>query len=114
MSELEKLKHDARVLLAGCIRAMILAGGPFQRSELDDLDRIYRRLGFHDYGACLEEFENKIKDEDDFLREAGRIRSTAAQDVILEVMYELSLQNGAPDSSQENVEQRLRAVWKKP
>ncbi len=54
-------------------------------SELDDLDSIYRRLGFNDYEACLEEFESRINDEDGFWQEARRIARTAAEDVILEV-----------------------------
>ncbi len=113
MSDLEKLNHEERVFLAGCIRAIILADGTFRASELDDLDSIYRRLGFDDYEACLEEFESRIKDEDGFWQEARRTDRTAARDVILQVAYELTLQNGVPDPSQENIEQKLRALWKK-
>ena len=101
MTELGGLNHRGKVFLAGCIRAIILAEGTLQSSELDDLDKIYRRLGFHDYEACLEEFEGAIKGEEAFLKEAAEVTSPAAQDVILQVAYELSLQNRVPDAAQE-------------
>jgi hypothetical protein len=114
LAELGQLNHEEKVFLAGCIRAIILAEGTLESSELDDLDKIYRRLGFHDYEACLDEFEENIKGEEAFLKEAERVTSPAAQDVILGVAYELSLQNGVPDAAQESIEKKLRAIWSKP
>jgi hypothetical protein len=114
MAELVHLNHEDKVFLAGCIRAIILADGTLETPELDDLDKIHRRLGFHDYEACLDEFEAKFKDEAAFLKEAERITNPAAQDVILGVAYELSLQRGVPDESQMSIENKLRAVWNRP
>lgn len=113
MEELGNLDHEERVFLAGCIRTIILADGTLQPSELDDLDRIQRRLGFQDYEACLDGFEEKFKDEADFLKEAKRVTNPEAQEVILRVAYELSLQSGFRDAAQEGIERKLRDIWNK-
>jgi hypothetical protein len=95
MTELGNPNHEQKVFLAGCPRAIILADGALNPSELDDLERIYNRLGFNDYDACLDESEGRIKDEGAFLREAERIADPAAQDATIGVAYEQSLRNGA-------------------
>ena len=33
---------------------------------------------------------------------------------MLGIAYELSLQNGVPNASQESIEKKLRTTWKKP
>jgi hypothetical protein len=115
MTELKDLKHADKVFLAGCIRSIILADGNFPTaSELADLDKIYRSLGLHDYEACLEDFEGRIDDEEDFMKAAKRVKSPEAQDAILGVAYELTLQNGVPNAAQLGIEKKLRALWKKP
>ena len=113
MAELANLSHEEKVFLAGCIRAIITADGAFQTSELDDLDRIDRRLGFDDYEACLDEFEDKVDGEEAFMKEAGGVTNPEAQDIILGVAYELSLQNGVPDDSQVSLEKKLRRLWRR-
>lgn len=115
MADLGELTHEDKVFLAGCIQAIMLADGNYPSApELADLDKIYKRLGFDDYESCLEDFDGKIDDEEAFLQAAKRVANPAAQDVILRVAYELSLQNGAPNDSQESMEKKLRAIWEKP
>ncbi len=111
MAELRDLSHDERVLLAGCMRAVMLADGSLQEGELKDLDRIYRRLDFHDYEACLDEFEEKYPDEESVMRAAGKVRNPGAQDLILKTMYELTVQNGAPEDAQESILMKLSRIW---
>jgi len=113
MAELAHLSHAEKVFLAGCIRAVMLADGSIQEAELKDLDRIYRKLEFHDYEQCLDEFEEKAPDEDGFMKEAAGITDPAAQDLILKTIYELTVQNGAPEDAQEGIFMKLTRLWEK-
>ncbi len=113
MPELAHLSHEERVFLAGCIRAVILAAGSFQESELKDLDKIYRKLDFHDYEQCLDEFEEKYPDASSFEKAAAGIRRSTAQDLILKTVYDLTIQNGAPEDAQEGIFMKLSRLWEK-
>jgi len=113
MSELKKLSREEKVLLAGSIRAVTVAGGITEDAELRDLDRIYRNLDFEDYEECLDEFEKEYPDEDSFLKAAARVTNPAAQDLILKIVYDLSIQNGAPDDAQEGIFMTLSRLWEK-
>ena len=113
MSEIDGLSHSEKVLLAGCIRAVMLADGTIQDAELNDLDRIFEDLDFSDYEKCLDEFEDKYPDEDSFLKAAGQVTNPAAQDLMLKTVYDLSMQNGAPDDAQEGVFTTLSRLWEK-
>ena len=113
MPEMSRLSHEEKVFFAGCIRAVMLADGSIQEAELKDLDKIYRKLDFHDYEECLDEFEDKAPDEDAFLSEAKKIANPAAQDLILNTVYELTVQNGAPQDAQEGIFMKLTRLWEK-
>lgn len=113
MQKLSHLNHDEKVFLAGCMRTVMLADGSMQDAELNDLDRIYRTLDFGDYDECLGEFEEKIKDEDAFMNEAVNIKNPEAQDLILSTVYELTVQNGAPEDEQEGLFMKLSRLWEK-
>jgi hypothetical protein len=111
MSELGKLSREEKVFLAGCIKTVILAHGDIEQPELEDLDRIYRNLDFHDYEQRLSEFEQEVHDKEAFYAAAKKIDNPAAQDIILRVAYELSLQSGIPGDSQENIFENLSKLW---
>lgn len=111
MTELSRMSHEEKVFFAGCIRAVMLAGGSVQEAELKDLDRIYRKLEFHDYEECLDEFEKKAPDEAAFLKEAAKIVNPAAQALILRTLYELNVQNGVPEGAQEGIFMTLSRLW---
>lgn len=113
MPDLSRLSHAEKVFFAGCIRAVMLADGSIQESELKDLDKIYRKLDFHDYEECLDEFEERAPDEDSFLKEAGEITNPEAQDLILKTVYELTVQNGAPEDAHEGIFMKLTRLWEK-
>jgi len=113
MPELSQLSHAEKVFFAGCIRTVMLADGNIQEAELKDLESIYRKLDFHDYEECLDEFEEKSPDEAAFLKEAAKIANPAAQDLILSTLYELTVQNGAPEDAQEGIFMKLTRLWEK-
>jgi hypothetical protein len=113
MSRLENLSHDERVFLAGCIKTVMLADGGIEEAEVDDLDSIYKRLNFLDYERDLDEFERNVDSEESFFKEARKIGNAAAQNLILDTIYDLSLQNGAPADSQEGIFTKLNAIWRK-
>jgi len=111
MTELARMSHEEKVFFAGCIRAVMLADGSIQEAEVKDLDKIYRRLEFHDYEECLDEFEKKAPDEDAFMKEAAKITNPAAQNLILRTLYELNVQNGVPEDAQEGIFMKLSRLW---
>ncbi len=113
MTSIALLSHSDKVFFAGCIRAVILADGSIQDAELKDLDKIYRKLDFHDYEECLDEFEKTLPDEETFMRAAAEITNPAAQDLILKAVYDLTIQNGAPEDSQEGIFLKLSKLWQK-
>ena len=113
MSELDRLSHSEKVLLAGSIRAVTIAGGISEEAELSDLDRITKSLHFQDFEECLDEFEQKYPDEDSFLKAAALVTNAGAQDLILKTVYDLSIQNGAPDEAQEGIFMTLSRLWEK-
>jgi hypothetical protein len=113
MTELSQMDRAERVFLAGCIRAVMLADGNIQEAELDDLDKIYKRLGFHDYEECLDEFEKKAPDETGFMAEAAAVRNPAAQDLILKTIYELTVQNGPPEHAEQAIFMKLSRLWER-
>lgn len=112
MPEIRSLSHEEKVVLAGCINMVLVADGKIQEQELDDLDSIQRRLGFSDYEACLEEFEEKLGDEESLLGAAAAVRSPDAQEFILDTIYEIALQDGVMAEGQERFFQKLNELWK--
>jgi hypothetical protein len=113
MSALTQLSHEEKVLLAGCMRAAIVADATFDEAEMGDLDKIRKELEFHDYEECLEEFESRNSEDEYLFTSAARIKSPAAQDLILRVVYDLSLQNGAQESPQRELFQKLNRLWER-
>jgi len=113
MSDLGQLSHAEKVLFAGCIRAVMFADGRPGEAELKDFDRIYRQLDFRDYEECLDESEQSLPDEPSLLKAAQQVRNPAAQDLILSTLYELTVQHGAPDETEEGLFRRLSALWEK-
>ncbi|NOY08462.1 MAG: hypothetical protein GXP33_06445 [Spirochaetes bacterium] len=113
MERISKLNHEERVFLAGCIRAVIMANGLIEKEEVDDIDKILNKLKFTDYEKCLVDFEENIPDRDTFYEHAKKITSRNTQDVILSVIYELTLQEGVPDEEEENIFQELNKIWQK-
>jgi hypothetical protein len=113
MPELDKLNHQEKVFLAGCMESAILADGEIEETEIRDLDRIYKRLQFHDYDQCLQEFEANTPDRETFYESARKITNPEAQDIILQTVYELMRHSGAPSEAQEKLFNELSDIWKR-
>ena len=113
MSKLAQMNHEEKILLAGCMRAAIVADGTFDEAEMQDLEKISRELEFSDFEECLEEFEAKNVEDEYLLTSAARVKNPAVQDVILRVVYDLSLQNGAQDDPQAELFQKLNQLWER-
>jgi len=111
MTDVKNLTHEEKVFLAGSIRDLILEDETIAESELDDLDSLSRRIGFDDYEKYLDEFVEKIPDEQAFTTAARKIVRPEAQQVILETLYEIQLHKSLPESESSGVFGKLTALW---
>lgn len=111
MIKINKLAEHEKVFLAGAVEKTILADGSIQEKETQDLDKIIEDLGFDDYEKCLDSFEAKVKDSESFWQLAGTIQNEEAQDAILNVVYELSLQDGVMGAAESRLFNELKELW---
>jgi hypothetical protein len=111
MSDLEKLSHDEKVFLAGCVKSLILSDGSISETELSDLDELAEIEGFYDFDECLAEFEEEVKNNDDFFNRAKEITSRATRELILKYLDEISLQNGFPAREERIFLDELVKIW---
>ncbi len=111
MKEITHFEGLERVFFAGCIKNMIMADRQFEEAELEELEQILEECDFTDYEESLEEFENTIHDSDAFWEMAENIENPETQEIILEILYDLSIQTGMEDPSEEHLISRLKAIW---
>ncbi len=111
MKEVKSLTRPERVFLSGCIKNMILANGAFDEGELDELEIILEELEFDDYEDRLIEFENEVADNEGFWELAETIDNQETQELILEVLYDLSIQKGLEESTEKKFISRLKKLW---
>lgn len=111
MKKIDNLSHEEKIFLAGCIESMILADGEIDEAELEDLNRIIEETGFDDYEECLEAFSEEVTTEEGFFEKASEIDSADAQNEILEIIEELSLQSGFANIDQDHLIHRLETIW---
>jgi hypothetical protein len=111
MKEISSLTTHEKVFLAGCIKNMIMADGAFGDPELNELDVLLDELDFTDYEEYLEEFENGVTDSDSFWEMAETIEDRETQEMILEVLYDLSIQKGLEESAEKNLLSSLKEIW---
>ena len=118
MADIVSLSMNERICLAGCIRTVMLSDGGIEETELEDLVTILKRLRFPDYEERLADYEERLAGdeesfdgEDLFYSMAAGITNPAARDVILSVVYELSLRSGIPDRDQGAIFESLNRLW---
>ncbi len=111
MRDVSSLSHEEKVFLAGCIRAVMMSNGSIEDEELEDLDRILKKLKFKDYEESLVDFEESVEDEESFYEYAKRITDKKAQEIILQTVYELSFHEGVPDSEEKTIFNNLSELW---
>ena len=113
MSDIEKLDQNEKILLAGCIKSIILADGKISTSETEDIDKLYTSEHFNDFEECLEKFESKVKSEEDLWTMAKKITNEENQSIILGYIYEFSIQDGYSNRSETQFINKLKDFWKK-
>ena len=111
MASISNLNETEKLFLAGCLKGIIMADGKIESEELSDLDSILKVYNFQDYDKYLEKFENEIRDEDSFWKLADAIIEDDLRNRILEMLQELSLQEGYPDKTAEEFIKKLKQVW---
>ena len=104
------LSKDERIFLAGCMKSMILADGSVAPTEVEELDRLIKRLEFGDFEKSLEDFDAQIKDTETFWEKAETISSNARA-LILSVLEELALFEGIPQPVERALLDQLRDAW---
>lgn len=111
MTGIQSLANDEKIFLAGAIKTMILADGKVTETELQEIDDLLIKDGFDDFDKRLEEFENKIKNNEDFWKLAESIKSVESQGVILQHLYELSVKEGFPNLGEKRFMADLEDQW---
>lgn len=111
MDNIEKLSHEEKIFLAGCIKTMILADGNITSSELSDIDDMYNKEGFDDFDECLQKYEDKIKSNEVFWNLAEKITSIESQEIILEALDEIALEGGFADPAEKIFYNKLVKFW---
>lgn len=106
-----KLKEKERIFLAGCIKSLIEADNRMEEAEFTDLEDIIKRLNFDDFDKSLETFESKVKDSETFWQMAGEIDNTETQELVLQILDELSLQDGIPGYEERKIIDDLSKFW---
>ena len=112
MAEIEKLNIKEKIFLAGCIQGMILADGVINDEEIADLNNIIIKH-FNDFDQRLLEFEKTVKDQESFWEMAEAIKTPQIKDIILEVLYELSIQDGFANKVENHLINKLKEIWEK-
>ncbi|MBN2736586.1 MAG: TerB family tellurite resistance protein [Spirochaetales bacterium] len=111
MANIMNLSKDERIFLAGAIKSMILTDGRVTEEELQDIDDLLIKDGFDDFDERLADFEEKITNNDEFWALAASIKGAEAQGVILEHLYELSIQDGFPNLGEKRFLNDLQDQW---
>jgi hypothetical protein len=111
LKEVTSLSKGERIFLAGCLKNMILADGAFDEAELNELDVVLEELEFSDYEECLTEFEDLVTDNESFWEMAETVDDRETQELILEVLFDLSIQKGIEESTEKNFLGRLKQTW---
>jgi hypothetical protein len=112
MSDIEELKHEEKVFLAGCIKNMIKIDGKVGEDELVRLPQLFPDISFDGYQDYLYEFECRVKNQADFWKFAGEIRFGKARETILAFLYDITVQDGFPDTTEMNFFNELSEFWK--
>lgn len=111
MKDISGFEKGERVFFAGCVKNLIMADRQFDDSELDELENLLENINFPDYEEALEEFENNVHDSDSFWEMAENIERTDIQETMLEILYEISIQKGIENPSEEHLIAQLKEIW---
>lgn len=111
MKEVSSFEGLERIFFAGCIKNLIMADRNFNESELNELEKLLEDLDFSDYEEALEEFESTVHDTDTFWEMAESIENPETQEIIIEILYDLAIQKGIEEPSEEHLISQLKEIW---
>jgi hypothetical protein len=112
MAEIKSLSTREKAFLAGCIKMIILSDGIVNNDENEELNLIIAKE-FEDFDERLVDFENEVKEEEDFLKMAHSVKNDGTRELILEIVHELALHGGFVNRSESSLLSKLEGVWKK-
>jgi hypothetical protein len=118
VAKADKLSHQDKVFLVGCVKTMLLDESEIEMAEIDlqelelqDMERLFGRLGLPDYESYMNEFDEEVRTRESFWAAAAKISNPRARDLILKSVYELMRESGAPSESQQRLFDELRTLW---
>ena len=111
MKDISGFEGLERVFFAGCIKILIMADRQFDEAELNELENLLDKYNFSDYEEALEEFEGTVHDSDSFWEMAENIDNIEAQETMLEILYDVSIQKGIENPSEEHLISQLKEIW---
>ena len=111
MNDISSFERRDRIFLAGCIKNIIMADRHFDAEELNELDDLLGDMNFPDYEEALEDFESEVQNSETFWKMAETIEKTGVQDLILEVLYDLAIQNGLKEPAENKLIAKLQEIW---
>lgn len=111
MKDISGFEGLERVFFAGCIKNLIMADRQFDDGELNELENLLDQYNFSDYEEALEEFESTVHDSDSFWEMAENIDNIEAQETMLEILYDISIQKGIENPSEEHLISQLKVIW---
>ncbi|WP_028972669.1 TerB family tellurite resistance protein [Spirochaeta cellobiosiphila] len=111
MADVQTLNDKEKQFLAGSIKSMVLADGQIDDEEIQEITKITNELNFSDFDQSLEQFEIIVKDQETFWDLSKTITDTSKQDIILDILYDLSLQEGYSHLSQNKLINKIKQIW---
>lgn len=111
MKDISSFDERERMFLAGCIKNIIMADRQFDDEEMNELDQLLGDMNFSDYEESLEDFESEVQDSDSFWKMAETIDNEDTQDLVLEILYDLSMQNGLAEPAENKLISKLQTIW---
>jgi len=111
VTDIRILTDQEKMFLAGSVKNMILADGQIDEEEIRDLNKITQEMHFTDFEEALEDFEAQVLDQETYWLLAEKITKKETQDLILGVLYELSVQEGYSKGPQNKLLDRLKELW---
>jgi len=111
MIDISKLSWNERVFLAGSLKALILADGIVDDSEISEVDKLRDIEHFDDLDDALDEFESEVKTDEQYWERAATIRKREAQDIMLDVLREVALAHGYEKEAEDKFISHLEQIW---
>jgi hypothetical protein len=111
MAEINNLNPQQKQFLAGAIKSLILADGQIEETELTELDKLNNNLHFTDFEESLDQFEKVTKSQEKFWEMAETMTDSDYQTLVIQTLFDLSLQSGRVQDNEQNLINQLKELW---